>query len=103
MAYFNDTFMNHRRKQWLRSIHSVEVQIGGAWYNGDINQKKIDGDTLVILATFPELDDTACTISAMRIIDIRGEVAVYQQRTIQKNEGQGTMVKITVPIYEVTA
>ena len=37
------------------------------------------------------------------IIDVRGEVAAYQQRAIYKNEGQGVMIKITVPIYEVTA
>lgn len=103
MAYFNDTFMGHRRKQWLRSIHAVEVQVGGTWHRGDFNQKQIEGDTLVIMATFPTLDSTACTITASRIIDVRGEVAAYQQRTIQKNSGQGTMIKLTIPIYEVTA
>lgn len=103
MAYLYDTFMNHRRQQWLRSIHAVEVQIGATWYRGDINQKKIDGDTLVIMATFPEFDNVACTITASRLIDVRGEVAAYQQRKIEKNVGQGTMIKITIPIYEVTA
>ena len=103
MAYFSDTFMGYRRKQWLRSIHAVEVQVGGTWHRGDINQKKIDDDTLVIMATFPTLDSTACTISASWIIDVRGEIAAYQQRAIQKNSGQGTMIKLTIPIYEVTA
>ena len=103
MAYFSNAFMDHRRKQWRRSIHSVEVQVGGAWHVGDINQKDVNGDSLVILATFPTLDDRACTITASRVIDVRGEVAAYQQRTIQKNSGQGTMIKIEVPIYEVTA
>lgn len=103
MAYLNESFMKHQRQQWLRSIHSVEVQVGATWYRGDINQKKIDGDTLVIMATFPQLDDMACTITASRIMDIRGEVAAYQQRIIAKNSGQGTMIKITIPIYEVTA
>lgn len=103
MAYFSDTFMSHRRKQWLRSIYAVEAQVDGTWHRGDINQKDIDGDTLVIRATFPTLDSTACTITASRIIDVRGEQAAYQQRTIQKNEGQGTMIKLAIPIYEVTA
>ena len=53
MAYFSDTFMGHRRSQWLRSIHAVEVQVGASWHRGTINQKRIEGDTLVILATFP--------------------------------------------------
>ena len=75
MAYFSDTFMGHRRNQWLRSIHAVEVQVGAAWHRGTINQKRIEGDTLVILATFPTLDSVDCTISASRLIDVRGEVA----------------------------
>lgn len=102
MAYFYDSFMGHRRNQWLRSIHAVEAQVGGAWHRGDINQKRIEGDTLVIMATFPTLDDEACTISASRLIDVRGEVAAYQQRVIEKVAGQGVLVKLTIPIYEVT-
>ena len=102
MAYFSDNFMEHRRKQWLRSIHAVEVQTGGSWHRGTINKKKIEGDTLTILATFPSLDSAACTIDASRLIDTRGEIAAYQQRTITKVEGQGTMIKLTIPIYEVT-
>ena len=103
MAYLSDNFMSHRRQQWLRSIYSVEVQVGGVWHRGDFNQKEIDGDTLVIKATFPTLDAVDCTITASRIVDVRGEVAAYQQRLIHKNSGQGTMIKITIPIYEVTA
>lgn len=103
MAYFTEAFINHRRTQWLRSIHEVEAQANGKWHTGTINQKKVEGDALVIMATFPTLDSVACTITASRLIDVRGEVAAYQQRAIQKNSGQGTMIKITVPIYEVTA
>ena len=103
MAYFSETFMSHRRQQWLRSVYAVEVQVGGTWHRGDINQKKVEDDTLVIMATFPTLDSQACTITASRIIDVRGEVAAYQQRLIEKNSGQGTMIKLTIPIYEVTA
>lgn len=103
MAYFSDTFLSHRRQQWLRSIQSVEVQVDGVWHRGDFNQKEIKDDTLVIKATFPTLDSIACTITASRVVDVRGEVAAYQQRIIKKNSGQGTMIKITIPIYEVTA
>lgn len=103
MGYFSDTFMERRRTQWLRSIARVEVQADGTWHTGDINQKKIEGDTLVVMATIPTLDASAVTITASRIIDVHGEVAAYQQRTITKNAGQGTMIKLTIPIYEVTA
>ena len=103
MGYFYDTFVEQRRKQWLRSIHAVEVLADGTWHRGEISKKDIEDDTLEIKATFPTLDAKACTISASRIIDVRGEIAAYQQRKIQKNEGQGTMIQISIPIYEVTA
>lgn len=103
MAYFSDTYMNHRRQQWLRSIHSVEVLVSGTWHRGEFNKMEIEGDTLVITATFPTLDSVSCTIAASRVVDVRGEVAAYQNRAIKKNEGQGTMIKITIPIYEVSA
>lgn len=103
MAYFFDKFMAGRRQHLLRTIHAVEVQANGTWYRGYINQKEVEGDTLVIKATFPALDSVACTITASQIIDVRGEVAAYQQRQIKKNSGQGTMIKITIPLYEVTA
>ena len=103
MAYFSDNFMGHRREQWLRSIHAVEAQVGTTWHRGTINKTRIEGDTLVILATFPTLDSVECTISASRLIDVRGEVAAYQQRLVKKVAGQGVMVKLTIPIYEVTA
>lgn len=102
MAYFTDSYMSQRRNQWLRSLHAVEVQVNGTWHRGDINQKAVESDTLVIMATFPTLDAAACTITASRIIDVRGEVAAYQQRVIAKNSGQGTMIKLTIPIYEVS-
>lgn len=57
----------------------------------------------MILTTFPTLDSAECTISASRLIDVRGEVAAYQQRLVEKVAGQGVMVKLTIPIYEVTA
>ena len=103
MGYFNETFMEHRRKQWLRSIHAIEAQVNGEWIPGEINQKTIEGDSLLLTVTFPALGDKACAITATRIIDIRGEVAAYQQRLVNKASGQGTMVKITIPIREVTA
>lgn len=103
MAYYNDNFINHRRKQWLRSIDHVEAQVSGKWYEGVIEKKEIEGDTLVIIATFPQLDSMACTITATRLIDVRGEEASYKSRKITKLSDQGTMIKITTPIYEVTA
>jgi len=98
--------MHERRKQWLRSIHAVEAQVNygpsNYWIRGEINQKKIEDDTLVIIATFPS-QKHAWAILASRVIDVRGAEVAYQQRVITVNRGQGVMLKITIPIYEVTA
>lgn len=102
MGYFYDTYMAQRRQQFLRSIHSVEALADGVWHRGEINLKEVKDETLEIKATLPTLDAVACTITATRIVDVRGEVAAYQARKITKNAGQGVMIKITVPIYEVT-
>ena len=103
MAYFGEAYMGRRRQQWLRSLAYVEAQTNGTWHRGTINQKKIEGENVVVMATFPTLDSIACTINASRVSDTYGEQAAYQQRTINKVAGQGTMIKITIPIYEVTA
>lgn len=102
MAYFSEDFLNRRRKQWLRSIVYVEVQVNGAWYRDSIDNKNIEDDTLVIMATFPSLNTSTCTVTASRLIDVRGETAAYQQRVVQKQSGQGMMLKITIPINEVS-
>ena len=103
MAYFGEAYMGRRRQQWLRSLAYVEAQTNGTWHRGTITQKKIEGENVVVMATFPTLDSISCTINASRLIDTYGEQAAYQQRTINKVAGQGTMIKITIPIYEVTA
>ena len=101
--YFQNNFMKYRREQWLRSLVYVEVQAGGTWYRGTINKKAVEGDDLVITATFPNLDNSAVTITASRVIDSRGETGALQNRAISKVAGQGTLIKITIPIYEVTS
>ena len=101
MAYFQSNYLNKRREDWMKSIHSVEVQVGSTWYKGTINSKKVENDAVVVMATFPQLDDVSATITASRLIDARGELAAYQSKTIKKVAGQGTMIKIAIPIREV--
>lgn len=100
MAYFTEDFLNERRKQWLRSIAYVECQANGAWHRGKIEKREISGDAIVINATFPDLDEVAATITASRIIDVRGKQAAYKQKNVKKAAGQGTMIQMRIPIYE---
>lgn len=100
MAYFTDDFLNERRKQWLRSIAYVECQANGAWHRGKIEKKDVSGDTIIVNATFPDLDEVATTITASRIIDVRGIQVAYKQKNVKKAAGQGTMIQVKIPIDE---
>ena len=108
MAFFNQTFLHKRRQQWLRSIHAVEMAASATkygadeWKRGEINQKKIEGDKLVIMATFPELDAQQWYIKAIRLVDVSGTEAAVSYKDVTTQKGQGTMIKIEFPIYEVT-
>lgn len=100
MAYFTEDFLNERRKQWLRSIAYVECQANGSWHRGKIEKKDVSGDTIIVNATFPDLDETAATITASRIIDVRGIQVAYRQKNVKKAAGQGTMIQVKIPIDE---
>ena len=50
--FFSDSFMARRRQQWLRSILRLEVRTNGTWYEGDIQKKEVQGDTLVLNVVF---------------------------------------------------
>lgn len=100
MAYFTDDFLNERRKQWLRSIAYVECQANGAWHRGKIEKKDVSGDTIIVNATFPDLDEVAATITASRIIDVRGAQVAYKQKNVKKAAGQGTMIQVKIPLDE---
>ena len=88
---------NAKMAKWLDQVSQVEA------CHASLYKKAVENDELVITATFPDLDSQAVTISASRLIDSRGETAAYQTRSISKVAGQGVMIKITIPLYEVTS
>ena len=98
--FFSDSFMARRRQQWLRSILRLEVRTNGTWYEGDIQKKEVQGDTLVLNVVFSAVDNMSCTIDRSRIFDVYGEVIHEQVEAIKKAKGQGTMIQIKVPIKE---
>lgn len=103
MAYFGEAYMGRRRRSGsaLSPMSRLRQTAHGTAERS--TRKRSKAKTWLVMATFPTLDSIACTINASRLIDTYGEQAAYQQRTINKVAGQGTMIKITIPIYEVTA
>jgi len=100
MAFYTSNFLANRRTQWLRSIQSVQAQVGGTWHTGDIQRKDIEGDTIIIHAVFSSLHTVAATITRSRVLDVRGEIAAEQAENITKVAGQGAMIKLVLPIRE---
>ena len=90
MAYFGEAYMGRRRQQWLRSLAYVEAQTNGTWHRGTINQKKIEGENVVVMATFPTLDSIACTIPSDRHLRGAGSIPAenYQQSGRTGNHDQ---------------
>ncbi len=100
MAFYSNNFLANRRAQWMRSIQSVQVQVGGTWHTGDIQKKAVEGDAIVIHAVFSSLHTVAATITRSRVLDVRGEVAAEQAENITKVAGQGAMIKLVLPVRE---
>lgn len=100
MAFYTDTFLDKRRKWWLKSIHRVEAKVGSVWYTGALQKKELENDKIVIHAVFPELTASACTITGLRVIDIDGEVAALKSESITTLAQQSVLIKIELPIKE---
>lgn len=100
MAFYTEKFLTKRRQWWFKNLHKVQVFVNSTWYTGTIQKKAIEGDQIVIHASFPELTGTACTISTLRVIDIDGEVAAQVSESITKAAGQGVFIKLELPITE---
>ncbi len=101
MAFWTDTFMNKVREDWLRRIVKIQYQAGGVWYDAQITEKTIVGDTLKILSQTTDSKDL--TITAVRLIDAGGDVAGQLSENIRKLSTQGVITLWEFPLYEITA
>ena len=62
--------MNDRRKQWLNSLVKFQFQVGSTWYDATINTKRVVGNKIEIIVSFPRTASGSQTIKAVRIIDV---------------------------------
>lgn len=99
MAFWSDTFLNKIRKYWLDRLVKIQYQAGGTWYDAQITEKVIDGDTIKI--TSQTTDSKALTITSVRLIDADGDVAGQLTETITKQATQGVITLWEFPIYEI--
>lgn len=100
MSFWSTDFMSNRRNQWLNALVKFQYLVGSAWYDATINTKRVTGNTIEIIVSFPRTSSGSQTISAVRIIDVTGQVAGYQEIELVRAANQGVLTKFEFPIYE---
>lgn len=101
MAFWSDTFLDKMRTEWLNRIVKIQYYAGGTWYDAQITEKSIDGDTMKITAA--TTDSAALTITSVRLVDTGGDVVGTMSGTITKTATQGIVTLWEFPLYEVTS
>lgn len=99
MKFWNENFLNKRRKEWLNSISKIQYYAGGNWYDAVITEKSIEGDTLKILST--TTDSADLTITSVRLLDTSQEIAGQISESIKKLSTQGVITLWEFPLYEI--
>lgn len=99
--FWKESYLQKRRNEWLRSISYAEYVLNGSTYRGDIQQKKIVGDTIEVYVVIDQSVQGTNTISLIRLYDIDGEVAGERTESIIKSSTQGVLVKFEFPLKEV--
>lgn len=99
MAWTN-IFLQKKRRSWLKSIARAQYYSSttNSWYEGDITEKTVEGDTIKI--KFQTTDELNLTITQIRLFDTDGEIAYSEERYIIKNASQGALMQIEAPIVE---
>ena len=84
----------------MKALVRFEYRVGGAWYTAKINTKRVVGNTVEIIVSLPRVSTGSQTITAVRIIDVKGNQCGYQETKVVRATNQGVLVKFEFPIYE---
>jgi len=101
VGFWKDDFLAKRRQEWMRDISAVRYYAGSTWYEAQITEKSLSGDTLKI--NFVTTDSLALTITKIRLLDRDGNVAGEAADSIAKSATQGMLYCISVKIIDETA
>ena len=99
MKFWDENFLNKRRKEWLDSIYKIQYYDGKIWRDAAITEKKIKGNTLKILSV--TTDNASLTITRVRLLDTGGNIAGQISESIKKLSTQGVITLWEFPLYEI--
>lgn len=100
MSFWTSEFMGNRRKEWLKALVKFQFMVNEKWIDATINSKRITGNTLEVIVSFPRASSGQQTITAVRIIDVTGQQCGYQKVSVVRKATQGVLAKFEFPIYE---
>lgn len=100
MSFWSTEFMNDRRRQWLAALDKFQFRVASTWYDATVNTKRIIGNRLEVIVSFPKTSSGSQTITAVRIIDVTGKQCGYQETKVVRASNQGVLTKFEFPIYE---
>lgn len=100
MSFWSADFMNDRRRQWLAALVKFEYRVDGVWHEATINTKRVTGNKVEIIVSFPRTAAGRQTITGVRIIDVTGKQCAYQETNVIRASNQGVLMKFEFPIYE---
>ena len=100
MSFWSVDFMNDRRKQFLNALVKFQFRVSGAWYDATVNSKRINGNTVEVIVSFPRTASGKQTITGVRVIDVTGKQCGFQEVNIVRAANQGVLTKFEFPIYE---
>ena len=92
-------FLTRTRRRWMYWLTDFRYKIGDVWYQATIQSREISGDVLRI--TTMSTDEVAGTVSAVRIYDNNGDLALSATENINKKATQGILTVWEFPLYEV--
>ena len=101
MGFWTDNFLARRRQEWKRDISAVQYYAGSTWYDAQITEMSLSGDTLQI--NFVTTDSLSLTITKIRLLDKDGNVAGQASDNIAKSATQGMLYCISIKIIDETA
>lgn len=97
---WNESFLAKIREIWLNKIVKFQYLTNGTWKDAIITDKRVNGTSLRI-TTVSENEETASSITRVRILDKNGDIAGELSENIKKKATQGVFTVWEFALYEV--
>lgn len=99
MAFYDETYLAERRKEWIDRIKTVKYCENGVWKTATINSKAINGTEMVIMAVAHSTGSNA-QVTQLNVFDAKEKLVGSEVTNIQRLGTQNLLFKITLTMEE---